>query len=149
MKKYLVSGLVGLALIVPVAAFADSRSEQLQALYTQLVALLTQELALLKGQQITPALNPALLVIDSPKGKAPYSALITLPERDGTETVDFGDGHATGTNGCALNAKGWCDLGRDVAHTYQYPGTYTVTLYRHTAAVEEGYKVSQATVTVQ
>jgi hypothetical protein len=148
MKKTLISGIVGLALVLPVAAFADSRSEQLQALYTQLVALLTQELALLKGAQ-APALNPALLVIDQPSGKAPYSALISLPERDGTETVDFGDGHATGTQGCTVNAKGWCDLGQQVAHTYQYPGTYTVTLYRHTAGVKEGYKVSQTKVAVE
>ncbi len=136
--------LVCALFVAPVAVSAATNTAQLESLYTQLIALLTQELALLKLKNT----SAPQLVIASPRGTAPYAALITLPELDGTEAVDFGDGHSTGSNGCAKNAKGYCDLKHDIAHTYQYPGTYTVTLYRHAAGKPDGFVVTTAKITV-
>lgn len=133
-------------MMLPASVFAATNTTQLESLYTQLVALLTQELQLLKDQQ--SAKTGPQLVIDSPRGAAPYAALVTLPYLDGTEAVDFGDGHSTGSNGCALNAGGYCNLAHQVAHTYQLPGTYTVTLYRHSAAHKDGYVVTTSKITV-
>lgn len=142
MNKKLGILLVCALFVAPVAVSAATNTAQLESLYTQLIALLTRQLELLKNA------GPSQLVIASPRGTAPYAALITLPELDGTEAVDFGDGHSTGSNGCAKNARGYCDLKHDIAHTYQYPGTYTVTLYRHPAGQKDGVAVTKATITV-
>lgn len=142
--KLIAGLLVAASLATPAIAMADTTT-QLVSLYQQLIGLLTQELALLKA---TPAAQ-APISIDAPQGKAPYTALFTLGSLDGTEAVDFGDGHSTGSNGCTKNAQGYCDLGHQIVHTYQLPGTYTVTLYRHSPSQKDGYKVAQLAVTVQ
>jgi hypothetical protein len=147
MNKKIALALVGVLFVAPVAVSAATNTSQLESLYTKLIALLTQELQLLKQAQ--SAQTGPQLVIDSPHGTAPYSALISLPHLDGTEAVDFGDGHSTGSNGCVRNAGGYCDLKHDLAHTYQYPGTYTVTLYRHPAGQKDATIVTKATITVE
>jgi hypothetical protein len=143
MNKKLGILLVSALIVAPVAVSAATNTSQLESLYTQLIALLKQEIALLKGA------SASNLVIESPRGTAPYAALIKLPQLDGTEAVDFGDGHSTGSNGCTKNAQGYCDLKHEIAHTYQYPGRYTVTLYRHPAGQKDGVIVTTSTITVE
>lgn len=147
LNKLIAGMLTAIAFATPMVAMADTNT-QLVSLYQQLIGLLTQELALLKAQA-SQAPHSAPIAIDAPQGKAPYTALFTLGTLDGTEAVDFGDGHSTGSNGCTTNAGGYCDLKHEIVHTYQLPGTYTVTLYRHSPAQKDGYKVAQVTVTVQ
>ena len=66
-------------------------------------------------------------------GTAPMFTMFTVDNPSGTESIDFGDGYTSGTNGCSKNSQGWCDFSQPVWHTYQYPGSYTVTLYAHYA----------------
>jgi hypothetical protein len=135
----------GIALLLaPVFAMADTspaNNPQLVALYTQLVQLLGQELALLQNP------SQASLSIWPSSGTVPLAATFMLDSPSGTEVIDFGDGHATGSNGCAKNALGWCDLSQPFGHTYQFPGAYLVTLYRHTSPTEV-VALSTSTVTV-
>ena len=119
MKKTLAGVVVAAALCVPVAAFADNG--QLIALYQQLVAILQQELNILQAKALT---------VTPQTGPAPFTATFTLNNPLGNEAIDFGDGHSTGSSGCTTNAGGYCDLSEPVTHVYQFPGTYTVTLYR-------------------
>ncbi len=130
-------------LLTPVFAAADTNSAnaaQLVPLYTQLVALLEQEIGLLQ--------NPghASLSIWPSSGVAPLMVTFILNDSSGTEAIDFGDGHSTGSNGCLKNAQGWCDLSKPIGHTYEFPGTYTVTLYDHPSATSIN-TISTSTIT--
>ncbi len=127
MKRKIALVLSILLFAAPVLAAADSGAgnTQLTLLYTQLINLLQQELALLQNPT-TPSLS-----IMPAYGAAPLPVIFTLSNPTGTEAIDYGDGHSSGSNGCLRNAQNWCDLSQSVAHTYQYPGTYKVTLYGH------------------
>ena len=150
LSKFIAGVMITVACASPTVAAAETDT-QLVSLYQQLIGILTQELTLLKkaSETATTQPAPAPISIDAPHGTAPYIALISLGTLDGTEAVDFGDGHSTGSGGCVKNARGYCDLKHQMVHTYQFPGTYTVTLYRHSAEHREGYVVSQRTVVVQ
>lgn len=126
MKKYLAGIAIGMAL-VPVAAFADTApNAQLLQLYTQLVALLQQELQLLQqGSTQAATLAPASL-----SGAAPFTALFTVTGLTGQEAIDFGDGAFTGSTGCTRLPSGNCDLSKGAVHTYLFPGTYYARLER-------------------
>jgi len=119
MKKTLVGIVAAAALCAPVVVFADNG--QLIALYQQLVQILQQELGILESNALT---------ISPSSGPAPFTATFTLNNPTGTEAIDFGDGHSTGSNGCAKNSQGFCDLSKPITHTYQFPGMYKVTLFR-------------------
>jgi hypothetical protein len=119
MKKIIVGVIAALALCVPVAAFADNG--QLIAIYQQLIQLLQQELGILQNGSLT---------ISPTSGSAPLTVTFTVTNSQGTEAIDFGDGHSTGSSGCKQNTPGFCDLSKSVSHTYQFPGAYKVTLYR-------------------
>lgn len=64
-------------------------------------------------------------------GTAPAVTLFVVNNPSGTESIIFGDGTSSGSNGCIKNTQGWCDFSQPVWHTYKYPGTYTVSLYAH------------------
>lgn len=64
-------------------------------------------------------------------GMAPAVTMFVVHDPSGTEAIDFGDGYSSGTNGCIKNSAGWCDFSEPTWHTYQFPGTYTVSLYAH------------------
>jgi hypothetical protein len=136
MKKVIVTILTVFALSVPVAAFADNG--QLIALYQQLIQILKQEVAILQNQALTIA--PA-------SGPAPLTATFTVTKPLGNESIDFGDGRSTGSSGCTKNSQGFCDLSKSVTHTYQFPGNYTVTLYR--GADPSAKVITTQTVTVK
>lgn len=136
MKKTIAGVVLGLALCVPVAAFADN--SQLIALYQQLVQILQMQLGILQSQVLT---------IDPNNGNAPFTATFTLNNQTGTEAIDFGDGHSTGSSGCPTNAKGYCDLSKPVTHTYQFPGAYKVSVYRGPA--DTAVVIATQTVTVK
>ena len=115
----------------PALAFADTpttNDSQLVSLYTQLISLLQQEITLLAH----PA--QAYLSIYPASGVAPLFVTFIVNNPSGAESIYYGDGHTTGSDGCVKNAQGWCDLSNPVAHMYQLPGTYTVTLYKHATA---------------
>lgn len=124
MRKKIAIGIAVVVLTVPVATFADNG--QLIALYQQLVQILEQELGILQNEALT---------IDPSTGPAPLTSTFTIPHPTGTEAIDFGDGHSTGSSGCKTNAQGFCDLSQPVSHTYQFPGSYKVSLYRGTDVV--------------
>lgn len=107
---------------LPALASADTTS-QLTSLYQEVISVLERELQLLSPD---PSLS-----IEPASGTVPFTTVFTLHGKTGTEAVDFGDGHSTGSNGCVLNALGFCDLGDQLVHTYHYPATYVVTLYRY------------------
>ncbi len=111
--------MVAAALALPGAAFADTG--QVVALYQQLIVLLQQEIELLKKQALT---------ISRTTGEAPFMTTFMVQDLQGNEAIDFGDGRSTGSAGCPRNAKGFCDLSKIVEHTYQLPGSYTVSLLR-------------------
>ncbi len=119
MKKTIAGVIAVVALAVPVAAFADNG--QLIALYQQLIQILQKELGILQQ---------GLLTISPQSGPAPFTATFTVNNPLGTEAIDFGDGHSTGSSGCVKNTQGFCDLSKPVQHTYTLPGTYKVSLYR-------------------
>lgn len=122
MKRYLALFCVLSMLAAPLAASADSpNAPSLTSLYAELVQVLKQELSLTK-----PSLS-----IDPSSGPAPFTTIFTLSNKTHTEAIDFGDGHSTGSNGCARNSLGFCDLRDQLVHTYLFPGDYTVTLYRY------------------
>ena len=123
MKKIFTVGVSLLLVAAPLFACADTQSDRLNALYAQLVPLLKEELAML---QPTPR-----LIITPSSGQMPLSVTMTLASSTQTEAIDFGDGHSSGSNGCNRNSIGFCDLSQPIQHTYAYPGTYTVTLYKH------------------
>lgn len=135
MKKTIVGIVAAAALCAPVVAFADNG--QLIALYQQLIQILQQELGILQGGSLT---------ISPSSGPAPFTAAFTINNPTGTEAIDFGDGHSTGSNGCAKNSQGFCDLSKPVSHTYQFPGSYKVTLYRGQNGAQT---VTTESVTVQ
>jgi hypothetical protein len=129
MRRQFISILSLILFALPAAAFADSVSTnaQLIALYTQLITVLRQELALLQAP------SSATLSVTPVSGPAPLTVIFTVNNPSGTEVIDFGDGHSSGSNGCVKNAEGWCDLSKPIEHTYQFSGVYTVALYRHKA----------------
>jgi len=127
MKNYLAGVMAGVALLLPAAAFADTTpNSQLIQLYTQLVALLQQELQLLQqGSAQATTLAPTSLT-----GAAPFTVLFTVTGLTGQEAIDFGDGAFTGSTGCTRVASGNCDLSKGAVHTYAFPGTYYARLER-------------------
>ena len=148
MFKKIAVGVSVLVFAVPVFTFADANTDaQLISLYTKLIELLKQELALLQAQpQTQTPTGAASLSISPNSGSAPLDVTFTLSNKTGTEALDFGDGHSTGSAGCARNAKGYCDLQDRVLHTYSYPGIYKVILYDH--PTKDARVVSTATITV-
>jgi hypothetical protein len=135
----------------PAFVSADTgKTEQLVALYTKLIQVLQQQIILL--QQIeaekVPLSGHATLTITPETGVAPFVMTFILSGANGTEAVDFGDGHSTGSNGCKRNTKGWCDLSAPFFHMYQLPGTYTVTLYDHPTRTTNSV-VSKKSVTIK
>ena len=149
MRKHIAIGISTLIMAAPVFAFADtvSTNAQLISIYTQLIQLLQKELALLESSFSTPV-SSASLDISPATGKAPLDVIFTLRDGTGTEAIDYGDGHSTGSNGCARNPQGWCDLSLSKPHTYQLPGTYKVTVYSHpTPTTQKVVSVSTMTVT--
>ena len=119
------------ALALAVAAFADKG---------QLIQILQQEL----GMSGTGALS-----ISPASGPAPLTTTFTVNNPTGTEAIDFGDGHSTGSNGCVKNAQGFCDLSKPVPHTYQLPGSYKVTLYRGANGAAEVVTTQTVTISVK
>ena len=128
MFKHFALSLTFILLITPAvthAADESAREGQLAPLYAQLASLLQQELAIMQDPSQT------YLSIHPVSGMMPFFATFIMHNPTGTEGINFGDGHTTGTLGCTKNTKGWCDLSKPVAHTYQLPGFYTVHLFRH------------------
>jgi|GEM_PF-4278406 len=122
MRKKIAIGTAVLVLAVPVFAAADTNVQtQLISLYQQLIQLLQQELGILQANALS---------ISSTSGPAPFTTTFTVKNPTGTESIDFGDGHSTGSSSCTKNSQGFCDLSASVSHTYQFPGNYKVTLYR-------------------
>jgi hypothetical protein len=136
MKKTIAGVVLGLALCVPVAVFADN--SQLISLYQQLIQMLQVQLGVLQSKVLTITPN---------SGTAPFTATFILNNQTGTEAIDFGDGHSTGSSGCVTNSKGYCDLSQPLTHTYQFPGTYKVSVYRGPA--DTAVVISTHTVTVK
>jgi hypothetical protein len=136
MKKTIAGVIVVAALAIPAAAFADNG--QIVALYQQLIQILEQELGILQNQALS---------ISPSQGSAPLVATFTVNKSTGTEAIDFGDGHSTGSSGCTTNMQGFCDLSRPITHTYQFPGKYKVTLYR--GGGESAIAVASQIVTVR
>ena len=86
------------------------------------------------AQMMLTSLPPASLsIMPVFYSNAPAFMLFDVQNPSGTESIDFGDGHMTGSNGCVKNAQGWCDLSHLIGHRYDYPGSYLVTLYAHYA----------------
>lgn len=143
MKKFMATTILGLLFLLPSSAWADTSAANsaLVQLYTQLVALLQQELKLLQTSAQSVPLTPTAIT-----GTAPFTVLFTLDRLTGKEAVVFGDGHSTGSAGCVRNTYGWCNLqAKELVHTYQFPGTYAAVLIRGDARTV----VSTSTVTVQ
>ena len=144
MIRKLVAGISAFVMISPVLVSADAVSHDTQfvAIYSQLVQLLQKELLLLQSQPV----SHASLDFSTSTGKAPLLVFFTLHNGNGTEAIDYGDGHSSGSNGCARNSQGWCDFSVAKTHTYELPGTYKVTVYSHptpkTLKVENMYTVS-------
>ncbi len=124
----------------PALALADTVATSvtvenpLVGLYTQLISLLQQEIALIENPQTASNSNTSTstsLSIYPSSGVAPLFVTFVVNNPTGTESINYGNGHTTGTNGCVKNDLGWCILTGPVANEYQIPGTYTVTLYRH------------------
>ena len=130
MKKTIVGVVLVAALAVAVAAFADKG---------QLMQILQEH-----GIMGTRALG-----ILPASGPAPLTTTFTVNNPTGTEAIDFGDGHSTGSNGCVKNAQGFCDLSKPVLHTYQLPGSYKVTLYRGANAAAVVVTTQTVTVTIK
>jgi hypothetical protein len=139
MRKKIAIGVAAVVLAVPVFAAADTNVQaQLISLYQQLIQILSQELGILQAQVLT---------ISPQGGSAPFTATFTLNNPKGTEAIDFGDGHSTGSSGCTKNAQGYCDLSKSVEHTYSFPGTYKVTVYMGSG--KNAQAVATQTVTVK
>jgi hypothetical protein len=139
MNKKITLWLAGLVVLVPIAVSAQvmSGNTQLISLYQQLIVLLQQELNVMQGTVPTTSTtgtvpkSTGLLSLAHSSGTAPLTVSYTLSNLNGTEALDYGDGHSSGSNGCVKNSQGNCDLTKGTTHTYVYPGTYTVTLYDH------------------
>ena len=128
MLKKMAIGVGLVVLSVPIIAVADtSVQDRLVSLYQQLVQILTQELAMLRAEPVQG--SHASMVVTPATGTAPFSVTITIANMAGDESVVYGDGHSVGSSGCAKNSKGFCDLSRPLTHSYQLPGSYTVSLY--------------------
>jgi hypothetical protein len=100
------------------------------AIASVLLAVPVASYAQMTMSTFTPASVSVMPVFYS---TAPAFMIFTLHNPSGTESVDFGDGQSTGTQGCTKNALGWCDLSGFTFHRYDYPGRYTATLYAHYA----------------
>lgn len=140
MIRRIAIGFAFMLLAAPALALADTVATSvtvenpLVGLYTQLISLLQQEIALLENPQTASNSNTSTstsLSIYPTTGVAPLFATFVVNDPTGTESINFGNGGTTGTQGCTKNALGWCDLTAPVPHEYQIPGNYTVTLYRH------------------
>ncbi len=141
MKKHVAIFVTSALMLMPAFAAADTTQDQLASIYTQLIGLLKQQIQLLQQSK-----HPTLSIL-SAKGSAPFTAVFTVADRTGTESIDFGDGVSTGTQGCTKNAFGWCDLSSSVSHTYRTPGTYNVIFYSHIGGAVQTR--STTTVSVQ
>ena len=151
MNKKFTMWLVGLLCLVPIAVSADvmSGNNQLISLYQQLITLLQQEIAMLQGTHPATASSvissTGVLMVSPATGPAPLAVTFTLATPNQTEAIDFGDGHSSGSGGCPKNKLGYCDLSKPIAHSYMYPGAYTVTLFDHGA---DAHVVSTQKITV-
>lgn len=130
MKKYLLGLGIAAFIAVPLFASAEmtSGSMTLEGLYTQLIALLNQELTLLKASAASAPATAASLSISPNTGPAPLMVTYTVTNPEGDESLDYGDGHSTGSMGCTRNEKGFCLFTSPVNHYYQLPGTYKISL---------------------
>jgi hypothetical protein len=128
MLKRIAIGVGIVVLSMPIIAAADTSVQtQLVSLYQQLVQILTQELAMLRAQPVQG--NHASMTVSTTTGTAPLNIMVSVSGLAGDESLVYGDGHSAGSSGCAKNNQGFCDLTKSMTHTYQLPGTYTVTLY--------------------
>ncbi len=125
--------------LIASAATTLPTDNQLVALYTQIINLLEQEIPLLQNPTQT------YLSIYPTSGPAPLFVTFLVNNPTGYESIGYGDGHTTGSDGCVKNVQGWCDLTKPVAHQYLIPGIYTVLLYRHTSSTTVEY-LSTSTV---
>lgn len=129
--------------IMPSFAFAadSAHTRQLISLHKQLITLLQREVALMQDPSYT------YLSIFPTSGVVPLFTTFIVHHPSGTEGINFGDGHTTGTIGCAKNARGWCDLSNPVAHVYQFPGDYVVDLFKH-ISIDQVQIVSTHTISI-
>lgn len=142
MLKKIAVGVGVVVFALPVFAAADTSVQtQLVTLYQSLIQLLQKELSLLIGP------SKASLQVTPPSGPAPLTVTFSLQSPQGNEAIDFGDGHSSGSSGCAKNAQGFCDLSKSVTHEYALPGTYKVLLLRTVGTTAETVTSSSVTVT--
>ena len=130
MNKQLAALLSTALIAAPALAFADtSRDTQIAALYSQLIHLLRQQISVLQGKVATP--SNATVSWEPKTGAAPLTTVFSVENGSGTETLIFGDGTWNGTYSCTKNKLDFCDLSKPIAHTYKYPGSYTVQIFSH------------------
>ena len=136
--------MVGLISLTPFMAAAQttttSTESQLVPLYLQLIEDLKEELMVL----VPP--GHAWLSIIPVYAHVPAYVSFVVQNPSGTEAIDFGDGHSTGSNGCTKNAQGWCELSGIISHSYDTPANYVVSLYDHVGNVQ--HLLSTTTITV-
>ena len=126
MMNWLVAVLiVGTTALSPVAASAMQVPHAAEI--APLVQTLNDTLTKLNALDTT---HPHISVVTS-YGTAPFTTLFMLDGLTGTESIDFGDGHTTGSAGCEKNVLGWCNLGSVIGHTYAFPALYKVVFYQH------------------
>ena len=160
MLKRISALFIGLIMVAsPAFAFATTSTDntsQLVSLYTRLIQLLQKELVLLQnpgGVVVNPIQNPpqsattTSLSIYPHTGVAPLFVTFIVNNPTDYESISFGNGPTTGSNGCPRNTEGWCDLTKPVANKYPVPGIYTVLLYQHTSSTTI-QNISTSTITV-
>ena len=141
MKHSLISLFIGVAVaLTPLMASALAVPNSAQ------IAPLVQELNAAIGKLNALNTSHAHLSVISSYGIAPFTTLFALDGLTGTESISFGDGKTTGSDGCTKNVAGWCNLPAIVGHTYAYPALYKVDLYNHVG--KNGYLIGTSYVLV-
>ena len=110
------------------------------------IAPLVQQLNVVLNKINALNTSRAHLSVISSYGTAPFTTLFALDGLIGTESISFGDGKTTGSDGCTKNVAGWCNLPAIVGHTYAYPALYKVDLYNHVG--KNGYLIGTSYVLV-